>query len=316
MSKLTGVAICYHRRHPPDGTTPVPMKIAIINFWNTAFEGDFIGYFLNRVTDGQHRLVASPDEADVVFSSVFGNTPSRADKTIFFIGENMRPNYFGCRFSLSFDLDSWGGRNCYLPWWYSVLAWPGFSYRRVEGRLDFHGHEEPIPIERLTQRREPPAGLAERKFCAFVASNPEGLRSNLYGFIHAYKPVDGFGKIFGQPMLRSKFSLLPQYRFNLCPENSFFPGYVTEKLFEAWAGGTLPIYYGALPPGGLINRKAFLNYADYFDIGRFVARIAELENNPDEYARLYSEPLLTAAPRLEPAIEFTRNAIETILSGR
>ena len=50
--------------------------------------------------------------------------------------------------------------------------------------------------------------------------------------------------------------------FNICPENTNVDGYVTEKLFQAFAAGCIPIYNGGgnfLEPG-IINPKAIIYY--------------------------------------------------------
>jgi hypothetical protein len=41
----------------------------------------------------------------------------------------------------------------------------------------------------------------------------------------------------------SKKNTLQNYIFTICPENTDTPGYVTEKVFEAFDGGCIPIYW-------------------------------------------------------------------------
>lgn len=57
---------------------------------------------------------------------------------------------------------------------------------------------------------------------------------------------------------------LKNFRFNICPENVDAKGYCTEKLFDAFASGTIPIYHGDMndPENGLINKDSviFWNY--------------------------------------------------------
>jgi hypothetical protein len=68
-----------------------------------------------------------------------------------------------------------------------------------------------------------------------------------------------------------KLAVLNKYRFALCFENAIFPGYVTEKIFDALIAGCVPIYYGALdindfvPANCFINRRDFGNYRDLHD---------------------------------------------------
>ncbi|WP_282112659.1 glycosyltransferase family 10 domain-containing protein [Maribacter stanieri] len=48
----------------------------------------------------------------------------------------------------------------------------------------------------------------------------------------------------GQTWWDRKISLLKNYKFNICIENTAYPYYCTEKLWHAIASGCLPIYYG------------------------------------------------------------------------
>ena len=36
------------------------------------------------------------------------------------------------------------------------------------------------------------------------------------------------------------------YRYVLCPENSFYPGYITEKLIHASFSGAVSLYWGGI----------------------------------------------------------------------
>ena len=44
-----------------------------------------------------------------------------------------------------------------------------------------------------------------------------------------------------------KMDCISTYRYNICPENTYHDGYVTEKVFQALAAGCIPIYWGGMP---------------------------------------------------------------------
>jgi hypothetical protein len=69
--------------------------------------------------------VVNPEDADVMFFSVFGmeNTLYKNCKKIFFTGENQRPNFKKCDYSLTFDFDDYEGKNFRLPLWYLYIDW-------------------------------------------------------------------------------------------------------------------------------------------------------------------------------------------------
>ena len=57
----------------------------------------------------------------------------------------------------------------------------------------------------------------------------------------------------------SKQTFLRRYVFNLCPENSDGPGYMTEKVMQACMSDCIPIYYGVRNlHAGILNPKRML----------------------------------------------------------
>ena len=66
----------------------------------------------------------------------------------------------------------------------------------------------------------------------------------------------------------SKHDALTKYKFAICFENCVFPGYVTEKIFDCFLSGCIPVYMGApdiadfIPVGSYIDFRDFNSYAD------------------------------------------------------
>lgn len=86
-------------------------------------------------------------------------------------------------------------------------------------------------------------------------------------------------------------NLFRTYRFVLCMENQNAPGYVTEKILNAFLSGAIPVYYGTQEVFNLFNRKAFI----YYDISRpdeALQQIAALEANPSLYQDMKAQPIL------------------------
>jgi hypothetical protein len=293
------------------------LNIKITNFWPTAFQGDFFNYFLHEAFESNFSYVDSIEESDIVFTSVFGDELSPQNKTIGFIGENIRPNFSKWAYALSFDEDDWSGKNHMLPLWYQRIKWPGFEYINMREGVnnETHGFEELISIDALISPRPPLSALTELKFCAAIWGNPEALRTNLFDLISSYKNIDGYGNAFRNPLYKSKLHVLKEYKFSLCPENSIYPGYITEKLFDAWAGGTLPIYSGQFSKDSkIVNNKAFINYQDFLNSSELIKKIKYLDEHLESYNAVYSQPLLNYAPSLSDSIQFLRQKAREILS--
>jgi hypothetical protein len=61
----------------------------------------------------------------------------------------------------------------------------------------------------------------------------------------------------------NKHSLLQNFKFILCFENCDFEGYVTEKIFDAFLNGSVPVYYGTDLIKNLIPNNCFINAKDF-----------------------------------------------------
>ena len=146
-----------------------------------------------------------------------------------------------------------------------------------------------------------------------IARNPETLRINMYAFISkTYKKVDGYRSMFGKTTTVPKATILKEYKFCLCPENSFYPGYISEKVIEAWHSGTIPIWSGSLSSKRIINQNAYLNYQKFNEMDKFIQKIIRLDQNFAEYKDIYEQPLLLKKPDIKIVIDFLRKAIFNI----
>jgi alpha(1,3/1,4) fucosyltransferase len=72
--------------------------------------------------------------------------------------------------------------------------------------------------------------------------------------------------------VKSKKEVLEKYKFAICYENARdIPGYITEKIFDCFFAGCVPIYWGAnnitdhIPKECFINAKEFKNYIEIYD---------------------------------------------------
>ncbi|MDR3642624.1 MAG: glycosyltransferase family 10 [Candidatus Doudnabacteria bacterium] len=75
-----------------------------------------------------------------------------------------------------------------------------------------------------------------------------------------------------------KTETLRQYKFAFCFENSVFPGYVTEKIFDVMFAGCVPVYNGAPDIKNFVPAGAFIDVRDFSGLDR----LAEFLENMDE----------------------------------
>lgn len=82
----------------------------------------------------------------------------------------------------------------------------------------------------------------------------------------------------GPIALGGKRAELRNHRFTLCFENCVFPGYVTEKIFDALLAGSVPIYLGAPDITGFVPQEAFIDYQAFrslTELGEFLRAMPE-----------------------------------------
>lgn len=93
-----------------------------------------------------------------------------------------------------------------------------------------------------------------------------------------------------------KIKFLNHCKFNICAENEDTPNYVTEKLFEAFLGGCVPIYAGGAsdPEPGIVNPEALLLWkrGNKENNEAIVKKVCELNTNETLYAEFLSRTKL------------------------
>lgn len=220
-----------------------------------------------------------------------GNNRTRS---VWFTGENLRPP-LGSKFDhyISFDQDDYRGKNTYFPLFYAELLLSG------KESIDRRGVAIEDPGQLLKPRR---ITLVTKKFvCAFI-SNPEPTRMRALEELSRYGEVEIYGPHTRKPVA-NKYEIAENFKFMLCFENDLFPGYVTEKLLDAYLCNTVPLYWGDFGRESHINRKALINAAEFENLESFARKVGNLSEG--EYEAIYKQPLLSSLPdvrRLQRAL--------------
>jgi len=201
-----------------------------------------------------------------------------AKRHVWYTGENLRPPE-GWDVTLSFDVDSFGGSNFYLPHW---------AIRT--GDLGFRDEMDAMSVGSETFSRPRRVEAVPEKFACVVASNPHPIRQVLVSALSQVGPVDGFGRAYNRP-IESKARAIKDYKFCITPENDLYPGYVTEKPFEAWLAGTVPVWWGD-DSLGFLDMNAVLNLHGQ-SLDDLLIQLTSLHESESAWAQFASHRLLT-----------------------
>jgi hypothetical protein len=81
--------------------------------------------------------------------------------------------------------------------------------------------------------------------------------------------------------ITSKRAILRQYKFSICYENvRDIPGYITEKIFDCFFAGCVPIYLGASNVTDYISEQTFIDkrkFSDYSELFEYLHELTEEE---------------------------------------
>lgn len=107
-----------------------------------------------------------------------------------------------------------------------------------------------------------------------------------------------------------KIRYVHEFMFNICPENVNRFGYVTEKIFDAFRAGSIPIYYGSdnRPEPGIINPDAVLFFDPKSDNQALVKEVQRLKSDDAYYDKFIRQEKLFP----KPTAEFVYSTLEKL----
>jgi hypothetical protein len=124
----------------------------------------------------------------------------------------------------------------------------------------------------------------EKKFCLFTSQNllneNKQIAFNVLSSIGEVDVMRNFPHLLNKTCYHSKelLELFNQYKFVMCFENSHTEGYITEKIFNIFLAGSIPLYNGAPDIEKYIDAKSFVLFGPNMSI-----KINELMNNKAKY---------------------------------
>lgn len=273
------------------------IKVKVVDWWDNSFDDNFIIKALKKKFE-----VIESENPDYLIYSVFGYEHLEYDCIrILFIGENIAPDFNICDYAIGMNHIKFEDRYLYYPLF--------FIYEN--------------DLKRAIEKHKIKDISHKTKFCNYIFSNKNSskIRGDFFEFLNKYKKVDSAGKdrnninqvlpVEGD----AKYNFMKNYKFSIAFENSSTNGYCTEKIIQAFAAGTIPIYWGDKhnPTGGGINKKSFININDYNDFDNALETIKILDNNDEQYLKMLQEKVFLDGYIEEKNKEFD-NFIDNIFS--
>ncbi len=203
-----------------------------------------------NVVLSEYEFIESERPDFVIFGPYGSDIPKGAFTRIGYFCENMKPDMTVCDWAFGTRYEN-------------EVDDPRYS------RIQWHGLDPNSLIKNQTNIDE----VIQRKsrFCNFVYSNPLAFREKFCAALSKYKPVDAPGKSMNNmasiestnghqgDMWQRKRAFISQYKFTIAFENSSYPGYHTEKIFDPMMVNSVPIYWGNPHIDRHFNTRSFVN---------------------------------------------------------
>lgn len=161
------------------------------------------------------------------------------------------------------------------------------------------------------------AKYTKTKFASLIASwgGEDNLRGAIYNHISKIDKIYCPSKfLHNDDSLKNEFNdnkleYLKQFKFNICPENVIEDGYITEKLFDAFKTGCIPIWNGDINiEPNVINKNSVLYWEKDSDNKELIKEIERLHKDETYYNNFISQPRLI----VDNATDYIYNQIKQL----
>ncbi len=251
------------------------VKINFCGFWSSFNKNEN----LFTILLSKHFNVEISESPDFVICSNRGN-PFEYMKydcvRIMFMGENMSPDFTVFDYCIGFDFLEFGDRYFRLPF--------GFYFN--DGK--------PWIPERINEEKAREILKSKKYFCNFIYGHrsSHGMREKLFERLSEYKEVVSPGSFLNNTGGKARCSwaekneYLKLSKFTIACDSINYPGFVTEKIVQPFQQHSVPVYYGSTRIDEDFNTASFVWCRTESDIDKVIKRIAELDENDNEYLEI------------------------------
>jgi hypothetical protein len=196
------------------------------------------------------------DEPDFILFGPYGNNiPKKGNYIrIGYFCENIKPDLSICEYAFGIPREE---------------EINNIKYKRIQ----WHGLNPNTLIKNISENDIDFIINQKTKFCNFIYSNPVPYREEFYKQLSKYKKIDSPGKsmnnmksidlFYDGNIWERKRHFLSKYKFTIAFENYVYPGYQTEKLYDAMQAQSIPIYFGDSLINEIFNSNSFINALEY-----------------------------------------------------
>jgi len=272
------------------------ITIAYVNFWGQEINNVqdwWLSEFVKYNIDNDTKIVNYNENPDILIASCFGNINIikniNARCKIFFYGENLNRfhpynniDLLKSTFDiiLGFKYDDINNKILRLPLW--VLYYPIYNYTEENNVLKYIQEQYNKNINISNKQNN----------ASLVASHDFGnIRSKIFNEMLKYVSVLCPGRFRHNtsnigPSCNDKINFIKNTTYNICPENSEFEGYFTEKIFHALEAGCIPIYWAInRPEKDIINENCYC-WANVNNDNELGENIKDVIENKQKYIQI------------------------------
>ena len=233
-----------------------------------------MGYFVRSGPNSKN--------CDVVIDSVFGSKKIVNDQAfkIYFTGEAEDPKLEGYDLSLGFN---------YLPEHKNYIRLPLYYLYFTNQVSDSYERGKCNPNK--------------QHFACFLVSNGfPTARSEMFKKLSEYKKVASGGKHLNNigyiVPSSSTNDFLSQCKFILAYENNTnHPGYITEKVFQAYYAGATPLYSSDPDAVKDTNKDAIIYRGDFKSDEDMINYIKEVDQDDEKYCKIWNNKIINDPKR-------------------
>ena len=267
----------------------INIKIAYINFWNDPYNDKYLSIFIKNNFNCHVINVNYNENPDILIASVNGNIniidKIKAKCKIFYYGENLDnyPPYNNIELLKSkfdiiagFKYTNKKEKIFRFPLW--LIYFPFYNFENEDNIIKYIENKY---YENVKKNKTMFATLISRHDRGGQRRIIYNILSN-YGNIFCPGNFNNNTKKIGQ-LQQEKINYISKSIYNICPENSIYEGYTTEKIFQAFEAGTIPLYWGHdLPEKEILNQNKYC-FCNVDDNNILKQQIQGVVLNKDKY---------------------------------